>query len=1020
MDGIFLRYAAACGDDSEIRLLLSEKGAQDSINLSNKDGKTPLHLALEAGRNSTIQLLLEKGAKKSINLADRHGKTPLHLAATARHSTVQLLLEQGAQESINLADEDGKTPLHLALEAEHDPTVQLLLEKGAQESINLADKDGKTPLHLAAAVGHETTVRLLLNREAPQSINFADKDGKTSLHLAAEAGHDAVVRLLLARKAIDLNPKDSSDRTPLSLAAGRGHLGVVMLLLDQDRVDPDSKDANGRTPLSWAAVHHNDDAARAIVAKCITMNPDGSGLLQQVLAARNQTVVELLLSESFDNVARGSYGWLSDLRQLGLKEAEIMDLVMGAMEDSSGPWISANISNAPDPKATIDTGLHQSYCAHKHRNTRTSDYKEKNETVSFDRFSEYLSRDDMQRRVSLFCGLAGVLPPGSGPLSDFGLISFLDKWDIDFGLTSFFNKGGPIQVIYSDHWDEPQPRNEDTENQDTEDKPRKLAVPIRAEAKETATAVQSTAPYARLISQLQRALCGFINAAITLQQTGFCCDQFTVLTASESTLGPDNVTIVHMNTIRFDAILDLAQDMDQLQHEDINDSALFQSVSTRLIGIMETLFETPLSPPSTIAHQLHLCSLTVQLLCLGIVFYAQGHASKLHPSYLAEPLTGAKLLGSSHDQPYIIAEQAKLACMGELVGDQVFVFRMSTRTRPIGVDGSFLSATCEEIVDSWGPASLIMDPQEDLERIFGLVIRGGIIQPNGKSDAGVRLFHWKIDFGGTEPSPLDAFGYKDTIVVGATIPAPSSPLVTTTEEIPRTGHNSPITGQHSSTGEGAAVLAANRPRAAAQLSLETHPPPPQAEHAVQTSVTITECPRDITASYNASQAFHLDELGSKPSRWRLAALTANLQAGYQVLAQVGGELQRQRGEPMKARFLDRWGLERKVSDFELPLGLQISLCTGVARRVPLRVLVREDLMDYVNSLHVKGWKELKEAAKEAMESKERFAKWSDELTDEQRTTQALTTTETDSRSFGPTSRMPIVASKSNLGMSMSG
>ncbi|RMJ14709.1 hypothetical protein CDV36_005607 [Fusarium kuroshium] len=920
-----LHLAAKAGSDSKVRLLL-EMGAEGLINLPDKSGKTPLHLAAEAGSDSTVRLLLEMGAEGLINLPDKAGKTPLHLAAadwSRDHTVIQLLLENGAKESVNQVDKDRKTPLHLAAGAWlNDHTViQLLLENGAQESVNLADEDGKTPLHLAAADGHERTVHLLLENGAQESINLADEDGKTPLHLAAEAGHNEVVELLLAQNAVDLNPKD----------------------------------ANGRTLLSWAAEHHPTDVVRALVANRITMNPDGSELLQQVLADRHENVVKLLLTEYFDNVARGNYNWLSDLRQLGLDEAEIMDLVMRAMADDGGPWVSANISNVPDPEATIDTTFHQSYCAHKRRNTQTGDHKEKNEAASFDRFSEYISREGMQRRVSLFCGLAGVLP--SGPLSDFGLVSFLDTRE-------------SIKVIYSDHWVESQLRDKDTE-----DKPGKLTVPMRAEAKETTTAIQSTPPDTRLISQLHRALGQFINAAITLQQTGFCCDQFTVLTAPEST------TMVHMNTIRFDVVLDLARDIDQLQHESLDDSVLFRSVSTRVVGIMETLFGTPPSLPSTMAHQLHLCSLTVQLLCLGIIFYAQAHAGKLHPSYLAEPLTRVEIRGSSHDQhdqPYIIAEQAQLACMGDLVGDQVFVFRMSTRIWPIGEDGSFLSATCEEIVDSWGPASLIMNPQEPSERIFGLVIRGGIIQPNGKPEDGVRLFHWNIDFGGAEPSPSNAFGYKDNIVVGATIAAPSSHLVTT-EEITRISHISPNTCQHSSTGERAAVLDANRSRSAAQQSPEARPP------AVQPPAINTTCPRDIEGSYKASHDSNLHVLGTRSSYWELNVVTANLQGGLQVLAQIGAEWQKQRGRSMKRAFVDRWRREKKLSAFELPLGLQISLCTGVARRVPLRALVREDLMDYVDDLGVGGWEDLKKEAKDAMGSKERFAEWSKELTFEQRT-----------------------------------
>lgn len=76
-----------------------------------------------------------------------------------------------------------------------------------------------------------------------------------------------------------------------------------------------------------------------------------------------------------------------------------------------------------------------------------------------------------------------------------------------------------------------------------------------------------------------------------------------------------------MNTIPFDLLVGLAQVIETLQHEGLNDAALSStlSASTR---IMETLFGTTLPPRSTTKQKLHLCSLTVQLLCLGIVFYA--------------------------------------------------------------------------------------------------------------------------------------------------------------------------------------------------------------------------------------------------------------------------------------------------------------------------------------------------------------------------------------------------------------
>ena len=129
------------------------------VNVRNRDGETPLHIAACYGRTNTVEHLVCKGANVSIK--DRIGSTPLHSAATQGHTdTVELLLNSGAY--VNSKDDNGSTPLHDAATEGHTETVELLLNKGAK--INRKDGLGDTPLHYAEFMKRDDVVALLKSK----------------------------------------------------------------------------------------------------------------------------------------------------------------------------------------------------------------------------------------------------------------------------------------------------------------------------------------------------------------------------------------------------------------------------------------------------------------------------------------------------------------------------------------------------------------------------------------------------------------------------------------------------------------------------------------------------------------------------------------------------------------------------------------------------------------------------------------------------------------------------------------
>jgi ankyrin repeat protein len=176
--------AAARGDVKRVKRWILE-GA--SVNAKGKDGRTPLHFAVQEGHNELSEVLITKGP--NVNAQDNFGLTPLHVAAVKGHKRiVEFLLAAGA--NVNARDNAGRTPLHYAAGAGHnygtgvinDDIIQLLLNKGA--SINATDKGGWTPLHYATRHRHISAVEILINRGADLSIT--DERGRTVLSLIRE------------------------------------------------------------------------------------------------------------------------------------------------------------------------------------------------------------------------------------------------------------------------------------------------------------------------------------------------------------------------------------------------------------------------------------------------------------------------------------------------------------------------------------------------------------------------------------------------------------------------------------------------------------------------------------------------------------------------------------------------------------------------------------------------------------------------------------------------------------------
>ncbi|KAG8644663.1 hypothetical protein MANES_11G152176v8, partial [Manihot esculenta] len=215
------------------------------LDLRDKEGRTPLHLAAGRGNIKCARVLVESGADKDAKSKD--GRTALYrAAANGDHKMVEMLIEMGSDPTI--ADNHGRSAFDVARDKGHEEILETLergevvlmaarrgnlehleslLKKGANE--NYKDQYGFTALRAAAIKGHKDIVSMLVDSFGP--LDLRDKEGRTPLHLAAGRGNIKCARVLVESGA-DKDAKSKDGRTALYRAAANGDHKMVEMLIE--------------------------------------------------------------------------------------------------------------------------------------------------------------------------------------------------------------------------------------------------------------------------------------------------------------------------------------------------------------------------------------------------------------------------------------------------------------------------------------------------------------------------------------------------------------------------------------------------------------------------------------------------------------------------------------------------------------------------------------------------------------------------------------------------------------------
>eukprot|EP01012_Entosiphon_sulcatum_P015100 TRINITY_DN2011_c0_g1_i1.p1 TRINITY_DN2011_c0_g1~~TRINITY_DN2011_c0_g1_i1.p1 ORF type:complete len:859 (-),score=131.20 TRINITY_DN2011_c0_g1_i1:258-2834(-) len=219
------------------------------LNEQDAEGTTALHRAIRNEDRDMIEFLLNIGA--NVNVEERDGVRPLHLAASLGNAELVYLLAGQHHADVNaLTRAQGKTPLHISIKRESLGTACTLLTLGANPNLcsesftieppeplkTFIRKAGsysrcKSPLHLACELGLERLVTLIASICKDVALDLPGPQGLTPLAVACLLGHLRLAERLLSLGASVWVVNRRWNRNALHYACVQGNLAIVQRLL---------------------------------------------------------------------------------------------------------------------------------------------------------------------------------------------------------------------------------------------------------------------------------------------------------------------------------------------------------------------------------------------------------------------------------------------------------------------------------------------------------------------------------------------------------------------------------------------------------------------------------------------------------------------------------------------------------------------------------------------------------------------------------------------------------------------
>jgi len=303
----------------ELTEFLIKNGAD--VNARNKEGVTPVEIAVQQGDAETVRILTRNGA--DINTKDTHGNSPLLLALAGDYVIFEATVNSS---NITAQDSEGNTPLHTALLTDA-PLSKIQYIISLTDDVNMRNRDGNSALFITVLKNRQKVGEMLLEKSADifstninnnsplrlalkyggtiqdwlitsKTINATDGSGNTPLHYAAEWQYTDALNSLLTKGA-DINAVNANGETPLFSAAKSDNPEIVRIIAGNG-ADINARDNLGSTPLHAAIRWDARKSAEELIncgANIDARNSAGKSALAEAVISSNMAGAEFLLMQ---------------------------------------------------------------------------------------------------------------------------------------------------------------------------------------------------------------------------------------------------------------------------------------------------------------------------------------------------------------------------------------------------------------------------------------------------------------------------------------------------------------------------------------------------------------------------------------------------------------------------------------------------------------------------------------------------------------------------------------------------